>query len=130
MATTLAIYHRVDSAAWSRLGWEETGRLVWDARRGRLDLTGLASGGGLRVSLPRGTRMVALVRERVASTLLASSRVRLTDELAALVLARRRPGSAEVVWVVAFDGDADPDDPEVQARVESAIRELRRHLGL
>src|SRR5688500_7234025 len=73
VATTMALYHRANGSPWSRLGWEETGRVSWDARRDRLDLTDVAVSRRLTLCLP--PVMVALVRERVAATWLASRRL-------------------------------------------------------
>jgi hypothetical protein len=128
VATTLALYHKANGSPWSRLGWEETGRMTWDARRELLDITGLGPDRRVVVSLPRG--LVALVRDRVASTVLASSRVPVADGVTALLVARRRPGSSEPVWVVALSGDADGDDPAVSAGVAAAIHRFRVDIGV
>jgi hypothetical protein len=128
VATTLALYHQANGSPWSRLGWEETGRVSWDARRDRLDLSDLAVSRRLTLSLPRV--MVALVRERVAATWLASRRLVVTDGVTALVMARRRPGSSELVWVVALDGEVDGDEPAVRAGVLAAIHRLRADIGV
>ena len=128
MATTLALYHQANGSPWSRLGWEETGRVSWDARRDRLDLSDLAINRRLTLSLPRV--MVALVRERVAATWLVSRRLAVTDGVTALVMARRRPGSSELVWVVALDGEVDGDEPAVRAGVLAAIHRLRADIGV
>jgi hypothetical protein len=128
VATTLALYHQANGSPWSRLGWEETGRVSWDARRDLLDLTDLHLGRRLTLSLPRG--LVALVRERIGSTRLASARVSVIDGVTALVLVRRRPGSTDLVWVVAYDGEVDADDPRVRAGVVAAMRRLRADIGV
>jgi hypothetical protein len=128
VATTLALYHRANGSPWSRLGWEETGRVSWDARHDRLDVSDLAVRRRLTLSLP--PVMVALVRERVASTWLASRRLAVTDRVTALVMARRRPGSSDLVWVVALDGEVDGDEPTVRAGVLAAIHRLRVDIGV
>jgi hypothetical protein len=74
--------------------------------------------------------MVALVRERVAATWLISRRLTVADGVTALVMARRRPGSSELVWVVALDGTVDADDPAVRAGVLAAIHRLRADIGV
>jgi hypothetical protein len=128
VATTLALYHRANGSPWSRLGWEETGRVSWDARRDRLDVSDLAVQLRLTLSLPRD--MVTLVRERVAATWLASRRLAVGGGVTALVMARRRPGSSELVWVVALDGEVDGDEPAVRAGVLAAIHRLRAAIGV
>jgi hypothetical protein len=74
--------------------------------------------------------MGAIVKERVAALLIVGTRVLLDNGGTALVTARRRPGTAEVVWVVLLDENADPTDPGTHACVDSAIRELRTQAGL
>jgi hypothetical protein len=127
VATTLALYHQANGSPWSRLGWEETGRVSWDARRDRLDVSDLVR---RRLTLSLPPVMVALVRERVAATWLASRRLAVTDGVTALVMARRRPGSSELVWVVALDGEVDGDEPAVRAGVLAAIHRLRAAIGV
>jgi len=128
VATTMAIYHQANGSPWNRLGWEETGRVSWDARRDRLDLTDLAISRRLTLSLPRV--MVALIRERVAATWLVSRKVAVADGVTALVMARRRPRSSELVWVVALASEADADEPAVRAGVLAAIHHMRADIGV
>jgi hypothetical protein len=128
VATTLALYHQANGSPWSRLGWEETGRVSWDARHDRLDIGDFTVRRRLTLSLPRV--MVALVRERVAATWLASRRLTVTNGVTALVMARRRPGSSELVWVVALEGEVDGDEPAVRAGVLAAIHRLRADIGV
>jgi hypothetical protein len=132
VATTRALYLQPDGdPAWRRLGWEETGRICWDRHRNVLDLTGAAPDWGhVHLNLTRRSPMVALLNERVAACQLASARVSLPDGHTATVQARRRPGAAEVTWLVVLDRTTDGADPAVQAVVQSAIRALRTELGL
>src|SRR5258705_13153779 len=116
VATTHAVYHREPSAdgdPWRRLALENIGRLRWDSGRGVLDLTSFAPGPTRRLTLHlrRGTRMGAIVKERVAALLIVGTRVLLDNGGTALVTARRSPGTAEIVWVVLLDENADPTDP-------------------
>jgi hypothetical protein len=133
VATTLGLYHRNHvkgnhATDWNRLGWEEAGRVSWDARSGLLDVVGITAPDHLRAIVPRG--MVALVRERVAATLLLSSRAAVADGVIARLVARRRPGSADLVWFVLLDRSADGDDPAVRAGVAQAIQRLRAGIGV
>jgi hypothetical protein len=135
LATTFAIYHRDSSSPedpWRRLEWAETRNVSWDRWRGTLRLTALIPGSAsdMTLTLAPHTPIAALARERVAATVLASERVLLGGRDTAVLSARRRPGSAELTWVVVLNGDADPDDADVRARVSSAIRRLRAETGL
>jgi len=127
VATTLALHHRCSPIGWRRLDWVETGRVRFDPVSGALRVTGLGVGDPHELHLPdpAGARLAAVIRERVAATVLASSRVALDNGATALVTARRRPDTAEVLWVVLLPDGADPTDPLTQSRTDEAIRALR-----
>ena len=74
--------------------------------------------------------LVDVARERVASTLLASTIVRLGDQDRARVTVRRQPGSGKVVWLVVLNGAAGASNPAVQARTEAAIAALQAETGI
>jgi hypothetical protein len=117
---------------WQRLGWAQTGRVDWDPQRRLLHLRGVVPGApaNLVISPTRGSALVALCRERVGATILACCRVTLTDGAAALVQARRQPGSAAPVWVVLISGEpaGDPDGDPGGPQLAAAIRQLRIEL--
>jgi hypothetical protein len=126
----LAGYHVVASTAalhyqaygWRRLPWEELGRVRW--RDGVLELTRF-DGESIQVRLPGSSRLPEVVRDLVGSTELIGTRVALIDGRFATVAARRRPSTGETIWIARLPDGADPADPGIQARVDSAIRELR-----
>jgi hypothetical protein len=74
--------------------------------------------------------LVDLARERVASTLLASTAVRLGDQPCARVTARRQPGSGKVVWIVVLNEAAGISNPAIRARVEAAIAAIQADTGI
>jgi hypothetical protein len=130
VATTRALYHR-GAEGWQRWPWEETGRVHWDDARHILHITRYADGPPETVSvrlLPQ-TRIPALAKERVAATIVLSTRVSLDGTGQAVITARCRPGTSEAVWVVQLADGVDPTDPEVAATVDIAIRNLRPYLG-
>jgi hypothetical protein len=156
VATTLAIYRAVSAAApasastagpasgpasgpaagWYRLGWVDVGRVRWDPHRDELVLTRLQPGtpgapARVTLGLGRRSRLPALARERVASTLLACSQVSSNGRVAAVVQARRPPGGTEVAWVVLFNGAVDrPREPAVHETVRAVIDRMRAEIGL
>jgi hypothetical protein len=146
VATTFALYHRAEEhrcedhpaadhrAAddWFRLALEDVGRLRWDAGSGVLDLTALTEGPASRLTLHlrRGTRIAPVVRERIAANQITGTRVPLHNGSTALVTARHRPSTAEVMWIVQVSADADPADPATEALIDAAIRKLRADTGL
>jgi hypothetical protein len=131
VATTFALYRR-DDEAWQRLGWEQAGRVSWDPRLRALRLTSLVPRGApdLTVGFARRTPIVAVARERVAATMLVSERVALGNRASAVLTARRRPGSAQLTWLVAVDGGVDADGAELDGWVLAAIRRLRAEAGI
>jgi hypothetical protein len=128
IATTRALHHR-GGQGWQRLPWEETGRVRWDAGRRLLELLSF-SGEPLYLRLSDRTRLPAVARERVAATELVSSQVEVDGTGCALVTARYRPGTTQVVWIVRLHDGVDHADPGVQTAVDAALHSLRRHLGI
>jgi hypothetical protein len=132
VATTLALYHRGGQTGWARLGWAEAGQVRWDAERSLLDVTRLVPAGhpGITAILRSRTPLLALARERLAATHLASVHVALPDAPNAVVLSRRDPGTGAPVWVVLLPDGVDRSEPEVALAISSAIRHLRVQTGI
>lgn len=129
-ATDRGIYQD-DGGGWRRLGWEQVRRVGWDSRRSALLLWGLTPDVPQRteVVLRRGSRLVALTRERVAWCTLPVVPTRL-DGVGTLLAVRRRPGADGLVWLVAFDAGVDGDDRETSVRMASALRRVRVAAGI
>jgi hypothetical protein len=70
------------------------------------------------------------VHERVTATILLSRHVPVSDGRGVRVVARRQPGSDDVEWQVVADAGIDADDPQVQGRVDTAVRAMSVELGL
>jgi hypothetical protein len=133
VATTAAVYWQDGPGhAWSRLGWEDVGRVGWDEQRRVLTLTGVRPGAAWReeLALPSHTALVELARERLTSTLLAGAAVRLGDQVCAWVTARRQPGSGKVVWVVVLNEAADASVSAIWAKVDATIADLQAETGI
>jgi len=139
VATDRALYHRFDrggspAGAWSRLGWEEIARVGWDADAGRLIITGAVPAGAVppRTVVPlrqRGT-VPELVMERVTHTRLGQWQLLAGGTRRAVIEARRRPGTGELLWSVTCAGDGHGHaDPDIRARAERAIARLSAELG-
>jgi hypothetical protein len=125
IATERAVYHRNGSQTptgdgWARLGWEQ----VQDVRT-----DGLLTVGQQPVPLPAHDGWLALARERVAWTVLASVPIRLAGRDVGRVTARRQPGSDRLGWDVALVAGVCPDHGEVRTALDAAIGRLRAELG-
>jgi hypothetical protein len=134
VATERALYHQHGSPGdgWRRIGWEQVGRVEWDAGQSALTLTGPLPAGPSRtvLRLSGSTALVDVARERARASTLTTARVRLDARREAVVSARRQPGSDQLTWAVRFGPGVDPDDPRTMAQLDAAIAELRADLGL
>ena len=151
VATDRALYHRDPcdgrDGGWSRLGWEEVARVGWDAAAGQLIVFGVAGPGRLApgaapnataprfaVPLRRRGSVPELALERVTHTRLGQWELRSAGRRRAVIEARRRPGTGELLWSVTCDGggagDGDgPGDQVAHAQVERAIAQLSAEFG-
>ncbi|WP_285757186.1 hypothetical protein [Nocardiopsis ansamitocini] len=79
-------------------------------------------------------RLAETVFERVTSTIVVSSRVELLETpdgpRGARLVARRSPGSADIVWRVHYDDGVDPESPGIRSRAETALAHLRAQMGV
>ena len=135
LATTAAVYYQDPAApgrTWSRRRWEDVIDVVWNERRRVLKLTGVGPAGLWRqdLALPSQSALAVVARERVTSTLLASTTVRLDGRVCAWVTARRQPGSGTVAWVVVLNSAEDNGSPALRAAVAAAIADLRARTGI
>jgi hypothetical protein len=115
-----------------RIGWEEVIRAGWDERRSALALIGAGPSGVWRkeLAVDRHSALVELARERTGATLLASAVVRDGDRVAAVVTARRQPGSGKVVWVTLLSQAGVTNSQAILARAAAVIAELRAQTGI
>jgi hypothetical protein len=128
LATDRALHHQA-AGSWSRLGWEQVGRIAWDGERRTLAVTdsGSARVAELALHATDGPRLTDLARDRVGSTFLLSTTVALTGHRHARLTARRRPGSDRTLWQVELGGGTEPADPTVRTEIAAAIANLRAH---
>jgi hypothetical protein len=129
VVTDAALYLPVPQTmrfAWdlvAKATFEETGILVVE---GRDQPTGPDR--AWRVLLDEPGAFPTVVYERVTSSVVVSERVVIEGDLGARVVARRV--GDRLRWTVTFDGGLDPRDPQVRARADVAIAELRSALGV
>jgi hypothetical protein len=136
-ASERALYHRVGDPSgstaapeWTRVGWDEIGRVDWNGSEGTLTFTGLAPTVARRtvLHLPTGASLGLLAHERVAWTELVRTTIQVDGHGWARVLGRRRPGSDEMTWLVGLDGGSDTAG--LQVALEAALHEMRARLGV
>jgi hypothetical protein len=159
VATDRALYHRPGRGApaggWSRLGWEEVADVGWDAAAGQLIVIGVAGQAGAapgteagaapgaaacaevpRVVVPLRRRgsVPELALERVAHTRLGRWQLVIGGTRRAVIEARRRPATGELVWSVTCDGRGvgygdGPAGQDLRARADRAIARLSAEFG-
>ena len=131
VATDWALYHEA-GGSWTRIGWENVGKVDWDAPRRVLALGGLttAAPAAAVLRLSRDWDLPAVASERVTWTCVVDQRLSLNGSGGGRVLARRVPGQPGLRWVVIVDNGLDPGDPAFRAALGSALRDLRAVTGV
>jgi hypothetical protein len=131
-ATAAAVYVSAPARGWCRLGWEEVTRAGWDDRRCVLVLFGAGPAGLWRQEVVLNPRsgLVELATERVSATLLASAMVWHEDRVCAVVMARRRPRSGEVIWVTLLNQGVDTENQAIRAKAAATIADLAAQTGI
>lgn len=108
------------------LGWDEVVRAAWDDPVLELQLPE----GPYRLVIERPGDIPQVVNERVKASVVVQHHVPLVGESGVRIVARRRPGGTDVTWRVIFDPGLDPADPDLRARADAALAQLRGSLGL
>jgi hypothetical protein len=135
VATERAFYHRDDGNNWRRQGWERVSAVDWDAVGRRLVFTSLTDIGlgpqrGV-LALRDHDRLVELASERITHTRLGRWPLVLPGGEPAIVEARRRPVTGELLWLIHLDGICwDIRDRTVHASITRAIAGLGAALGI
>lgn len=135
VASDLALYWRPQPgladppSTWTRIGWEQLAYVRWEDSDGTLTLAVLPPTGPRRtvLLLSDGAAIGRLASERIAATHIVRARLNLPGYGVARVLGRRRPGTGEVVWLVALD---QREAAGVDDAVAAALGDLAAQLGL
>jgi bifunctional DNA-binding transcriptional regulator/antitoxin component of YhaV-PrlF toxin-antitoxin module len=115
---------------YERIGWECVDKATFDD--GVLRLVGVGSDQQpfrLRVALTETGSLPQVVRDRVTSSIVLSQHIALEGELGVRVTARRRAQELALRWRYRLDDGLD-DSPEIRARAETALAQVRRESGL
>jgi hypothetical protein len=119
-------------ATGERLPWDRISRAQWDEPM--LDLVVVDADGQpdrlVRVPLMVGSALPAAVHAQVTESVVVSERLQLGDGASALAVARRSSDADVIWWSIVFDAGLDPKDPELRARADAALAELRAALGI
>lgn len=119
----------------TRIPWETIERADWDRDDDRLVVSEVGEFGRVQprheFRVPEPGLLLDLVRERVTASVVLQRRVVTHGKRGLFVIGRRAPaGGGEVQWAYQFDPGVDPEDPDVMAAAEAALRAARDELGL
>jgi hypothetical protein len=106
--------------------WDQVIRAAWDAPVLELQL----AEGPYRLVIENPGLIPDVVNERVKASVVVQHHVPLRGDKGVRIVARRKPGGAEVTWRVTFDAGLDPADPELRSDADAALAELRTTMGL
>jgi hypothetical protein len=135
VATERAVYHRLPAGGgWARLGWEEVARVGWDAVACQLIVSGVgcpvggAAAARFAVPLRQRGAILELALERVAHTRLGQWQLHVGGRRRAVIEARRRPVTGELLWSMTPDAD-ELGDVDIQLLAKRAIARLSAEFG-
>lgn len=113
-----------------RVEWDAFSKATWDEPT--LGLTAIVAGQVRTESLEliESGLLPAAVRTQVTDSVVIVERLDLGSGRGAQAIARRNGPSAQVRWTISFDPGTDPADPQVRARADLALAELRSTLGI
>ena len=113
------------------LPWERIETAAWERPHLLLREVAEVAGRGAehRVELADEGDLPAVVRDRVTASVAWSSHVRLGADGGVRLVGRRDPDSEQFAWQLVFDEGLDPADPELRARAERALADVRRSIG-
>lgn len=115
-----------------RIPWHRISKATWDEpvlEARVLDESGQSTS-VRRLRVDESYDLPAAVRDRVTDSVVVTERVDLGDGAAALMSARRDSDDGRIRWSVVFDAGLDPRDPELRARADTALADLRASLGI
>lgn len=131
VATDEALY---DQRASARYRWIDVIKGTWKEPEFALTVDSGAGGGARKVliEVADARDLPAAVRDRVTDTVVVSEYVDLGEDGGAQLVARRNPGDGleAIRWSIVFDAGLDPGDPELRARADRALADLRASLGI
>src|SRR3569833_4670288 len=124
---TNAALHFQDGTGFTRLPWERVEQAGW--KDGMLVVREV--GGGRHTErLTEPGAVPETVRERVTSTVVVSTHVKLPAGRGVRITPRRPAIGGDPRWSLLFDQGLDPADPGLLAQAEQAMEEIRRQTGL
>jgi hypothetical protein len=106
--------------------WADVVRAAWDEPVLELQLPE----GPYRLVIERPGNIPHVVNERVKASVVVQHHVPLRADKGVRLVARRTPGTTDVTWRVTFDAGLDPQDPQLRADADAALKDLRTTLGL
>lgn len=114
-----------------RVPWQRVAAASWDEDAQVLTVEEVRGGAPAllhRLQLSGASLLPETVRERVTASIVVTEHVPLVGKAGVRIVARRS-ADGDLAWQLLFDRGADPADPDVRARAERALEDLRRSTG-
>lgn len=114
------------------IGWADVERATFDQESDLLTVIETASMGNrprrYRLRIEGALALLDVIRERVKASVILSRNVLIADGKGVRIAGRRRPDTGALAWNVTADAGLDVANPEVRARIEAALAEIRAEL--
>lgn len=115
-----------------RLDWSSITHAQWYDEESALAVTWVDETGALQLrsfGVEEAGLLPETVHERVTATILLSRHLRVAGSRGVRVVARRQPGTDDLLWQVLPDPDIDATAPDVRAQVDAVMRQMANELG-
>jgi hypothetical protein len=133
LGTRLALVVVEGPSATVRLPWESVQAADWSQDASTLTVSEVGEFGRPRASysyvLDDPALLLQLIRERVTASVVLQRGQLVSGKLGFKVIGRRSPEGGPISWMYDFDPGVDPDDPEVAAAADEALRRAREDVG-
>jgi hypothetical protein len=135
VASTRALHVAPEgAAAGERHGWDQVAAAVWSDTATMLQVTwvGERTQSLLEFGSSEGAAgfLPEVIRERVGASVVLSRRIAVTGRRGVRIAIRRTAPGAELTTQIVPDRGVDLTDPELAARVDAVIADLREQTGM
>jgi hypothetical protein len=134
VASTRALHVTAEGPAGERHGWDQVAAAVWSDTATMLQVTwvGERTESLLEFGSSEGAAgfLPEVIRERVEASVVLSRRIAVTGRRGVRIAIRRAAPGAELTTQIVPDRGVDLTDPELAARVDAVLADLREQTGM
>lgn len=114
------------------IGWASVERASFDQESDLLTIIETASMGSrprrFRLRIEGAHALLDVIREQVKASVILSRHMVIADGKGVRISGRRRPDTGALAWNVTADAGLDVANPDVRARIDAALAEVRAEL--